>query len=61
MTPIAIAFGPYDTLGIRRMTMKVVDTFGNTTIEPLDIEVYAPIPQIQSVSSTGLLRGNTDP
>ena len=61
MTPIAIAFGPYDTLGIRRMTMKVVDTFGNTTTEPLDIEVYAPIPQIQSVSSTGLLRGNTDP
>ena len=61
VTPTGISFGPYDTLGIRKTMMKVVDTFWNTTIEPIDIEVYAPIPQIQSISFTGLLRGNTDP
>jgi hypothetical protein len=55
-----ISFGPYDTLGKRRISMRVVDTYGNETVEPIEIEVYAPIPRIESVSSTGNLSGRID-
>ncbi len=39
------------------MSVRAVDQYGNTTIEPLSIEVYAPIPTISSVTSTGTLFG----
>jgi hypothetical protein len=40
--------------------MRILDTYGNETIEPVEIEVYAPIPQIVSVSSGGSLSGQLD-
>ena len=42
------------------MQMKVQDTYGNTTLAPLQVEVYAPVPQIQTLSSTGMLFGLLD-
>lgn len=42
------------------MNMEVTDLYGNTTLVPLEIDVYAPIPQIQSVSSVGMLAGILD-
>ena len=49
--------GPFDTLGTRNMVLRVQDMYGNTTLAPLSVEVYAPIPQIQGVSTTGMLSG----
>lgn len=40
------------------MNLKVQDEYGNTTTTPIHIEVYAPVPQIQSVSATGMLYGS---
>lgn len=40
--------------------MRVVDEYGNETIESLEIEVYAPIPKIQTATSTGNLSGILD-
>lgn len=42
------------------MNMEVTDLYGNITLVPLEIDVYAPIPQIQSVSSVGMLAGILD-
>lgn len=37
------------------VNMRVVDEYGNEAIEPVEIEVYAPIPKIETVTSTGSL------
>jgi hypothetical protein len=61
VTKDTLTVGPYDTLGTRMMNMEVRDLYGNMTIAPLEIEVYAPIPQIQNVTSTGVLMGLIEP
>lgn len=40
--------------------MKVVDDYGNETIEPVIIEVYAPIPTIDQADLTGSVIGSID-
>jgi hypothetical protein len=60
ITPTDIIFGTYDTLGTRMVNMQVIDAYGNTTVEEVEIDVYAPIPQIQSISATGSLRWALD-
>lgn len=40
--------------------MRVVDEYGNETVETLEIEVYTPIPKIETATSTGNLRGILD-
>lgn len=50
-----LTFGPFDTLGSRFMNMRVTDLYGNSTLGILQLDVYAPIPQIRSVSSLGFL------
>jgi hypothetical protein len=42
------------------MMVQVADDYGNITQEPLEIEVYAPIPQIRSISASGSLSGVLD-
>jgi hypothetical protein len=53
----SLVFGPYDTLGSHLMNLRVEDEYRNVTIMPLQIRVYAPIPQIETVSSSGYLMG----
>ena len=60
ITATDIIFGKYDTLGKRMVNMRVVDDYGNETVESLEIEVYAPIPKIETASSTGNLFGLLD-
>jgi hypothetical protein len=48
----SVSFGPFDALGTRTMYIQIQDEYGNTTRESLDIEVYAPVPQIQTLSAT---------
>lgn len=60
MTATDIVFGPYDTLGKRTVNMRVIDEYGNETIESLEVEVYAPIPKIETATSTGNLFGLLD-
>jgi hypothetical protein len=52
VTPESLTVGPYDTLGTRMMNMRILDAYGNITIAPLEIDVYAPIPQITTISTT---------
>ena len=42
------------------MLLEVSDAHGNVSREPFRIEVYAPLPQIQSISETGTLLGKLD-
>lgn len=51
----SIAFGQYDDLGSRLMNLSVVDAFGNKSVSPLSVQVYAPVPKITSVSTGGIL------
>lgn len=55
-----LILGSFDTLGSRFMNMQVVDLYGNTSLVPLQIDVYSPIPQIQSISQNGMLTGALD-
>lgn len=34
--------------------------YGNTTFSPFTVEVYAPIPEIRTITSTGMLFGRID-
>lgn len=49
----SISFGPYSTLWTKSMILKAEDIFWNTTIKPIIIQVYAPIPRIVSISGSG--------
>jgi hypothetical protein len=60
ITATDIIFWTYDTLGKRMVNMRVVDEYGNEAIEPVEIEVYAPIPKIEMVTSTGSLLWQLD-
>lgn len=51
-----LSFGPFDTLGTRNMNIQVTDAYGNSTVAPYEVEVYAPIPQIERATATGYLR-----
>ena len=42
------------------VNMRVIDDYGNETIESLEIEVYAPIPKIEGATATGNLFGILD-
>ncbi len=57
ITESTLEFGPFDTLDPRLVLLKAQDEYRNTLLFPLRVEVYAPIPQIESVSSTGMLSG----
>ena len=54
----SLVLGPFDSLGTRQMIMKVQDAYMNTTLSPLRVEVYAPIPTITNVTATGMLYGS---
>lgn len=53
-----LTFGSYSELGEKGLSLNVQDEYGNTTTVPIRIEVYAPVPQIQSISATGMLYGS---
>lgn len=57
LTDTSLVFGPYDTLGSHLMNLRVEDEYRNITIMPLQIQVYAPIPQIDTMTSSGYLIG----
>lgn len=40
------------------MSLQATDEMGNTTIMPLQIEVYTLIPQIQNVTTSGNIVGS---
>lgn len=61
LSKTTLNFGSFSELGIHQMQLSVTDMYGNTSLVPLQVEVYAPVPQIQSISSSGILIGNTDP
>ncbi len=56
LTDTNMRFGPFDEPGSRQMILRVQDEYGNTSLLPLTLEVYAPIPTIQSMSATGWLQ-----
>jgi hypothetical protein len=39
------------------MSLRAVDAIGNTTVMPLTVDAYSVIPQIQSVTATGMILG----
>ena len=53
-----LSIGTFTAPGKYTMSLKAIDNMGNTTIMPLQIEAYAVIPQIQSVTPTGNLTGS---
>jgi hypothetical protein len=53
-----IVLGPYDTLGKRLMSMRVVDMYGNVATEPFEVEVYPPVPKIESANLIWMLTGS---
>ncbi|MBC7503535.1 VCBS repeat-containing protein [Candidatus Gracilibacteria bacterium] len=53
-----ISFGSFNTPGKYNMVLRAVDEVGNTTIMPLSVDTYALIPQIQSVTNSGVILGN---
>jgi hypothetical protein len=55
-----IKLGTYHELGRRVLLVEATDTYGNTTTEPLSVEIYAPIPQIRALSQSGSLVGSLD-
>ncbi len=58
ITDRTLEFGPFETLDPRRIILKAQDEYNNTTLFPVRLEIYAPIPQIESISSTGMLDGS---
>lgn len=56
-----IEFGPFDDLEIHMMQLKTEDAYGNQTFTPLEVDVFAPIPQIQNIDTNGILHGVIDP
>ncbi len=56
-----LTFGPFDELGNFLMQLKVQDAYGNINLLPLQLEVFAPVPQITSITLSGSLLGNIDP
>lgn len=57
VTDTSIVFGPYSELTAHLMALRVQDEYSNTTILPIRVEIYSPIPQIETVSDTGTLLG----
>lgn len=53
-----LVFGKFTTPGNYEMSLKAVDEMGNTTIMPLTIEAYTPVPKIQNVTLSGNLVGS---
>jgi hypothetical protein len=49
-----LTLGAYDSLGTRVMQAQVADSYGNITDSPLEVEVYAPLPEITSVIGSTL-------
>lgn len=49
---VNMVFGPYDTLGTRMVNLRAIDAYGNITLAPTEIEVYAPMPSIDTYSAT---------
>lgn len=56
----SITFGPYDTLGKRGMILRAVDSYNNLTLTPITLDIYTPVPQITTVTATGMLSGQVD-
>jgi FG-GAP-like repeat len=52
-----IIFGSFIQPGRYNMMLKAVDALGNMTTMPLIVTAYTPLPQIQSVTSTGWVLG----
>lgn len=59
--PSTLTFGPFTDLGNQMMQIKAEDAYGNITLSPIQIEVFAPVPQINSIDASGFLHGSTDP
>ncbi len=53
-----LRIGGYPTPALYTMQIRATDEMGNTSMSPLVVEAYTPIPQIQSLSSTGNLIGS---
>jgi hypothetical protein len=53
-----IMFWSFTQPGRYNMVLRAIDTLGNTTTLPISVTAYTPLPQIQSVSSTGWVLGS---
>lgn len=56
-----ITFGPYDTPGNKNMLLEVRDEYGNITRLPMTVEIYTPIPSIDSFSGKILSGSLSEP
>ena len=52
-----IVFGEFTTPGKYNMLIQATDTIGNIATFPITITAYTPIPQIQTVTSSGWISG----
>lgn len=54
----ALILWSFDTIGRHIAQIRVTDAFGNVAYKAFTIDVYAPIPQIQTISNTWWVLGN---
>ncbi len=52
-----ISFGPYDTIGKKQIILEVTDEFYNSVLVPVNLQVYAPIPNLTQVNLWWYLSG----
>lgn len=58
--PTEIEFGPFDVPGDRNMVLRVQDEQGNTSILPLTVQVFTPIPTLENISADKAASGILD-
>jgi hypothetical protein len=56
----SLDFGPYNTLSKHHMKLRVTDEEWNFSEHDFTLEVYSPIPTIQSFTSSGMLQWGID-
>ncbi len=55
-----LTIAPHTSLDTATALLRVTDENGNTSLKGLTIEIYAPVPQITSITGTGWIDGGLD-
>lgn len=58
--PTEIEFGAFDVPGDRNMVLRVQDEQGNTSVIPLTVQVFTPIPTLENISADKTASGILD-
>lgn len=55
-----LTIGPFTAPGNYTFALQTIDDMGNMSVNPLEIEVYSPIPNIDVVTASGWIQGKID-